>query len=181
MISILYWNCRVNNSSKRVLSDLCCSHRPSLVCISELMVAFDSISARFWSSLCLHLVGMNDRGGLIPSIWVFAFDSISDPQIVLCRKQYLTVSISIDSLMHWYTIIYASTSASVRRVLWHSLREMAGSFSSSWLVVGDINEVLGAHECLGSRSPARGSCENFKSMIEDCNLISVRSQSAHFT
>ncbi|KAK3221828.1 hypothetical protein Dsin_008853 [Dipteronia sinensis] len=145
------------------------------------MVAFDLISARFWSSLGLHLVGMNDRGGLIPSIWVFACDSISDPQIVLCHKQHLTVSISIGSLMHWFTFVYASTSASVCIVLWCSLLEMAGSFSSSWLVVGDFNAVLGGHEYLGSRSPVRGSCEDFKSMIEDCNLIGVRSQGARFT
>ncbi|KAK3198369.1 hypothetical protein Dsin_021784 [Dipteronia sinensis] len=183
IISILYWNYRGigNNSSKRVLSDLCCSHRHSLVCISEPLVAFDSISARFWSSLGLHLVGMNDRGGLIPSIWVFACDSISDPQIVLCDKQHLIVSISIGSMMYWYTFVYASTSASVCHVLWHSLREMAGSFSSSWLVVGDFNAVFGAHECLGSRSPAKGSCKDFKSMNEDCNLIGVRSQGARFT
>ena len=58
---------------------------------------------------------------------------------------------------------------------------MAGSFSSSWLVVGDFNAVLGAHECLGSHSPARGSCEDFKSTIKDCNLIGVRSQGARFT
>ncbi|KAK3193655.1 hypothetical protein Dsin_024965 [Dipteronia sinensis] len=136
---------------------------------------------RFWSSLGLHLVGMNDIGGLIPSIWVFSCDAISDPQIVLYDKQHLTISISIKSLMHWYTFVYASKSASIHRVLWHSLREMAGSFSSSWLVVGDFNPVLGAHECLGSRSPARGSCEHFKSMIEDCNLIGVQSQGARFT
>ncbi|KAK3212769.1 hypothetical protein Dsin_017475 [Dipteronia sinensis] len=83
--------------------------------------------------------------------------------------------------MHWFTFVYASTSVSVRRVLWRSLREMTGSFSSSWLVVGDFNTFLGVHECLGSRSPARGSCEDFKWMIKDCNLIGVRSQGAHFT
>ena len=48
-------------------------------------MAFDSISARFWSSLGLQLVGINDRGGLIPSIWVFACDSIPNTQIVLCN------------------------------------------------------------------------------------------------
>ncbi|KAK2648933.1 hypothetical protein Ddye_016422 [Dipteronia dyeriana] len=46
-----------NNSLKRVLKDLCCSHRPSLVCISEPIVAFDSISTKFWYSLDLRLVG----------------------------------------------------------------------------------------------------------------------------
>ncbi|KAK3212456.1 hypothetical protein Dsin_017162 [Dipteronia sinensis] len=83
--------------------------------------------------------------------------------------------------MHWYTFVSASTTAYVRRVLWHSLREMASSFSSSWLVVSDFNTVFGAQECLGSRSPARGSCEDFKLMIKDCNLIGVRSQGGHFT
>ena len=48
-------------------------------------------------------------------------------------------------------------------------------------MVGDFNAVFSAHGCLGSRSLARGSCEDFKSMIEDCNLIGVRSQGAHFT
>ena len=58
---------------------------------------------------------------------------------------------------------------------------MAGSFSSSSLVVGDFNAVLGAHECLGSRFLVRGSCEDFKLMIEDYNLIGVRSLGARFT
>ncbi|KAK2642070.1 hypothetical protein Ddye_023833 [Dipteronia dyeriana] len=104
-----------------------------------------------------------------------------DTQVVLCHEQHLTVSISIGFVMHWYTFVYASTSASVRHVLLHSLRKMASSFSSSWLVVGDFIAVLGAHECLGSRSPTRGSCEDFKSMIEDYNLIGVWSHGAHFT
>ncbi|KAK2637423.1 hypothetical protein Ddye_032215 [Dipteronia dyeriana] len=53
--------------------------------------------------------------------------------------------------------------------------------SFSWLVVGDFNAVLGAYECLDSRSHARGPCEDFKSMIEDCNLIGNRFQGAGFT
>ena len=63
-------------------------------------MAFDSISASFWSSLGLHLVGMNDKGGLIPSIRVFACDSIANTQRVLCHDQHLIVSISIGSLTH---------------------------------------------------------------------------------
>ena len=60
---------------------------------------------------------------------------------------------------------------------------MVSLVSSSWLVVGDFNVVLGAHEALGSRSrsPTRGSCEDFKSMIEDCDLVGIRSQGARFT
>jgi hypothetical protein len=152
-----------------------------LVCIAEPMVDFSSISSGFWSSLGLHLVGMNDRGGLIPTIWVFACASFPEVQIVHCHDQHLTVSLSIDSRVHWYTFVYASTSTVVRRSLWQSLRDMVSLVSSSWLVVRDFNAVLGAHEALGSHSPARGSCEDFKLMIEDCDLVGIRSQGARFT
>ncbi|KAK3193727.1 hypothetical protein Dsin_025037 [Dipteronia sinensis] len=42
--------------------------------------------------------------------------------------------------------------------------------------MGDFNAVLGAHESLSLRSPARSSCEDFRSIIEYCDLIGVRSQ-----
>ncbi|KAI9154331.1 hypothetical protein LWI28_024522 [Acer negundo] len=58
---------------------------------------------------------------------------------------------------------------------------MVSLVSSSWLVVGDFNVVLGAHEALGSRSPARGSCEDFRLMIDDFDLVGIRSQGARFT
>ncbi|KAK2663243.1 hypothetical protein Ddye_001817 [Dipteronia dyeriana] len=52
---------------------------------------------------------------------------------------------------------------------------MISLVSSSWLVVRDFNTVLGAHEALGSRSPTCGSCEDFRSMIEDCDLVGIHS------
>ncbi|KAK3229883.1 hypothetical protein Dsin_001764 [Dipteronia sinensis] len=65
-------------------------------------------------------------------------------------------------------------------LLWFVLLSLC-LVSSSWLVVGDFNAALGAHESLGLRSPARSSCEDFRSIIEDCDLIGVRSQGARFT
>ncbi|KAK3193268.1 hypothetical protein Dsin_024578 [Dipteronia sinensis] len=59
----------------------------------------------------------------------------------------------------------------VRRSLWQSFRDMVSLVSSSWLVVRDFNMVMGAPEALGYRSLARDSCEDFRSMIEDCDLV----------
>ncbi|KAK2646291.1 hypothetical protein Ddye_021486 [Dipteronia dyeriana] len=53
--------------------------------------------------------------------------------------------------------------------------------SSSWLVLGDFNAVLGAHESLGLHSLAHSSCEDLKSVIEFCDFIGIRSQGARFT
>ncbi|KAK2648950.1 hypothetical protein Ddye_016439 [Dipteronia dyeriana] len=74
-----------NNSLKRVLKDLCCSHRPSLVYISEPIVAFDSISFRVWSIPCIgRPLQENSLLVAIPSVDVihdamFTMDSLSTP------------------------------------------------------------------------------------------------------
>ncbi|KAK3211632.1 hypothetical protein Dsin_016338 [Dipteronia sinensis] len=101
-----------NDSTRRVLRVLCRLYHPFLLCIDEPMVTFSSFASGFWYSLGLHFVEENEMDGLLPSIWVFACDSISDAQ---------------------------------------GLRNLVDLVSSSWLVVGDFNAVLGAHESLGSR------------------------------
>ncbi|KAK3193450.1 hypothetical protein Dsin_024760 [Dipteronia sinensis] len=172
MISALYWNCHGigNGSSRRVLRDLCLLHRPSLVCIAKPMVVFTSISSGFSPSLGLQLVGLNDRGGLLSTIWVFACDSFSDAQIVCFHEQQLTVSVTVNSWFHFYTFVYTSASAVVRRSLWQSFQDLVSLVSSSWLVVGDFNAILGAHESLGLRSPAHSSCKDFR-FLDHCPLV----------
>ncbi|KAK3218753.1 hypothetical protein Dsin_012723 [Dipteronia sinensis] len=75
------------------------------------MVDISLIISGFWSSLDLHLVGMNDRGGLILTIWAFVCDSFPDAQIVYCHDQQLTFSLSIGSWVHRYTFVFTITSA----------------------------------------------------------------------
>ncbi|KAK3230369.1 hypothetical protein Dsin_002250 [Dipteronia sinensis] len=91
------------------------------------------------------------------------------------------VSLTVNSRLHFYTFVYASTSAVVRRLLWQSLRDLVSLVSSSWLVVGDFNAVLGAHESLGLCSPGCSSYEDFRFVVEDCDLIGVRSYGARVT
>ena len=133
MINALFWNCHGirGEPTRRVLRELCCLHRPALFCIAEPIVDFSSISLGFLASLDLRLVGMNDRGGMIPTIWVFACASFPEAQIVHCHDQQLTISLSIGSRVHWYTFVYASTSTVVHRSLWQSLRDMVSLVSSS--------------------------------------------------
>lgn len=62
-MKILYWNIRgiANLDSKLELSNICRSHKPDFLCISEPMVQFDVISAIFWSSLNMQLVAVNNK------------------------------------------------------------------------------------------------------------------------
>ncbi|KAK2646286.1 hypothetical protein Ddye_021481 [Dipteronia dyeriana] len=144
-------------------------------------MAFPMISVLYWNC---HGIGNRFMRRVLRDLCLLHRPSlvcIAEPMIVLFHEQQLTVSITVNSRLHYFSFVYTSTSDVIRRTLWQSLRDMVSLVSSSWLVVGDFNAVLGAHESLGLHSPARSSCEDFKSVIEDCDLIGIRSQGARFT
>ncbi|KAI9191715.1 hypothetical protein LWI28_012456 [Acer negundo] len=91
-------NVNVDQSSLQDGSGFSCS------LVVDLRVQIQSSSPWFLvftqSSLGLRLVGMNDRGGLISTIWVFTYVSFPEVQIVHYQDQHLTVSLSIGSRVH---------------------------------------------------------------------------------
>ena len=56
-----------NFDMRTELSNVCHSHHPNLVCISEPMVTFNSIPSIYWNSLDLSLLTANNRGDLLPN------------------------------------------------------------------------------------------------------------------
>lgn len=72
-MNVMYWNARgINHShTQRTLKEMCASHKPNILCISEPMVAFDTIPWYFWISIGMKLVTCNKRGDLIPNFLVF--------------------------------------------------------------------------------------------------------------
>ena len=57
--------------------------------------------------------------------------------------------------------IYASTSYLSCRELWNDLTNIHGRYHGPWLVLGDFNAMLGAHEKCGRRPPPITSCTDF--------------------
>lgn len=82
---ILYWNLRgiANNPTQVVLKKFVNVHNPDVLCISEPFVALGSIPSSFWSSLHMVVVGTNDRGSLLPNLWVVCKTSLSQSVQVL--------------------------------------------------------------------------------------------------
>ena len=57
---------------------------------------------------------------------------------------------------------------------------MPGSFLDCWLVMGDFNAVLGAHEKIG-KAPAARPCREFKSFIDASHLSIIPIRGAKYT
>lgn len=59
-----------------------------------------------------------------------------------------------------------------RRQLWEDITDFKGHFViGPWLVVGDFNAILGAHERKGGAPVCRRPCEEFQAMSDVCELV----------
>ncbi|KAL6202102.1 hypothetical protein ACLB2K_025813 [Fragaria x ananassa] len=131
----------------------------------------------------MRFVGANDRGSALPNLWVFCKTSLA-PWIRVCSTsdQQVSLQVMFDSVNCFLTAVYARTTISGRRKLWEDITDFKGRFvTGPWLVFGDFNAVLGAHEKKGGAPLCRRSCEEFQAMSDVCELIHVDTKGAEFT
>ncbi|KAM7514245.1 hypothetical protein LguiA_003828 [Lonicera macranthoides] len=183
-MNVLYWNARgiANAPTQEALKEMCRKFQPKFVCIAEPMVDLSGVSSSFWRFLGFNLVGVNDRGSLLPNIWLFASNEAIGRgiQVVNNVGQHITISLNFQNVSCYVTCVYASTAYGVRRKLWSSLLATKPD-PSPWLVIGDFNSVLGTHEVCGGHPPPRISCKEFQATIDECGLIHVLVHGSLFT
>ncbi|KAL0295687.1 UNVERIFIED_CONTAM: hypothetical protein Scaly_3092700 [Sesamum calycinum] len=76
--------------------------------------------------------------------------------------------------------VYAKCDKVERRIIWHSLSELA-EVSSPWLVGGDFISILHLSERQGGGYPRHHSMEEFQQTIFDCGLIDIGFEGSQFT
>ncbi|XP_062028531.1 uncharacterized protein LOC133744441 [Rosa rugosa] len=184
-MKVLYWNLRgiANDPTQDVLKKFVRDHNPDVLCISEPFVSLDSLPLNFWSSLNLVIVGTNDRGSALPNLWVLCKPSLLHAVTIVSRTdQQISIAVVLDSVNCVLSPVYARTSIEGRRRLWTDLAYIKDNFvSGPWLVFGDFNAILGAHEKKGGAPVCRRSCEEFQAMSDVCELIHVDTHGAEFT
>ncbi|KAL6135028.1 hypothetical protein ACLB2K_067256 [Fragaria x ananassa] len=130
------------------------------------------------------VVGTNDRGSLLPNLWIVFKTSLSQSvhQVLHSMDQQVTSQGVFDSINCVLTAVYARTSIVERRRLWLDIEDIKCRFDfGPWIVVGDFNVVLGAHEKKGGAPVSRLSCEEFQAMSDICELIHMNTKGAQFT
>lgn len=81
----------------------------------------------------------------------------------------------------FFTLVYVATTYIKRRDLWADFESIHSSVDGSWIVIGDFNAVIGAHEKRGGRLPCRTSCDEFKSMTDACEFTHIDTKGSLFT
>ncbi|KAK3225536.1 hypothetical protein Dsin_005398 [Dipteronia sinensis] len=109
------------------------------------------------------IVNAANQTSAIPQLWtsqVFMVESLRQInwKIQLGRRFPLKKGYTLLVLMLEISFIYASVNYITPRSLWNYLMDISGS-DDPWLVLGDFNSVLGAHETTSNISTV--SCDDF--------------------
>ncbi|KAL9679901.1 hypothetical protein QQ045_017772 [Rhodiola kirilowii] len=105
-----------------------------------------------------------------------------------------SVSIEIKNYSHWHidavvrekdefrlTLFYGDPVASNRKLSWNLLRHLHSMSNLQWVILGDFNEILCANEAQGGRQRNNWQMENFRRVLNDCNLSDIGFSGDPFT
>ena len=86
------------------------------------------------------------------------------------------INVFIDDLAHVksrVTFVYGEAQTSERYKTWDMLRGIAGMSNDPWIVIGDFNEVLHAHEHDGIGQRSQAQMDVFRDAIDTCGLSDI--------
>ncbi|PON38505.1 Endonuclease/exonuclease/phosphatase [Parasponia andersonii] len=139
------------------------------------MCSFSSISDRFWRAIGFNPVAQYDKP--MPSLWILCSSAVSGFQVISSHSQHVSSSFVFNDVLFYVSFVYVSCNYIVRHDLWDSLSAL--HIVGPWLILGDFNSVMGAHETTGIIK--RRSCEKFRAGVTLCDLVDLHSQGPFYT
>ena len=115
-------------------------------------------------------------------LWILVDNKIPTQkffQILIKSDQEISRSIKNVLSKFMITFVYAIVLLSSRHMLWNKHCSIA--LALTWLILGNFNVVLDAHECLGGHAPNPSSCVDVVNMIVENNFQEIMTKKARFT
>ncbi|XP_062028750.1 uncharacterized protein LOC133744700 [Rosa rugosa] len=132
-------------------------------------------------ALASMLVTTNNRGLQDPNLWFLCHEALR-VQVISASDQQISVSYTFEGVSCVLTAVYAKSTVAGRRQLWQDLHHIHSQHGQGpWLVFGDFNCILGAHEKRGGAMPNRTSCLDFSQMCSDCELLDIPTKGLTYT
>ncbi|XP_042485020.1 uncharacterized protein LOC122065293 [Macadamia integrifolia] len=155
---------------------------PEIICIAEPMLEVQKFPKRFFNNLDFEADFIhNDRQDKVPNLWVVWRRSMPKLQGVSCSDQHITLRVQWQSNIFIVSFIHANCFRAARRDLWSNLAASNPGQGTPWLVTGDFNATLHAHEKRGPGSFNLGSAADFGALVDSCSLIQIPSQGRKYT
>jgi hypothetical protein len=112
-------------------------------------------SGHFWNRLGYDICALSEALGHYGGIWVLKeIGCIYDITTVDIYFQAVTICIKNSNISWFCSAVYTSPQPANRQQLWNYLQDLRSDLTSSWLMMGNFNEVLLPYEIKGCAFPS---------------------------
>lgn len=178
----LYWNSKglANNPTKLALRRLITKNKLDFLFISEPLMIYENFPQNWFSNLGLKLIFINERPKNIANLWCFRKCSF-DHVILSIGEQNITFASTFDDKYFELISVYASTSYLGRRFLCLKLSFIISIHKIPWIILGDFNVVIGAHEHFDVPSLSRLPVKESQDCSNQNELLHLPNVGAYYT
>ncbi|XP_028752651.1 uncharacterized protein LOC114712302 [Neltuma alba] len=178
------WNCQGAGSKTfpRLINEVVKKYRINIMGIMEPRISgarADKVVKKMGFSNWIRVESTGYAGGIwvLWNDWEVSIEYVcSTTQLLHCK---ITSKTSAETMLA--TFVYGDTNPLRRRELWNSLRNIASSIDSDWMVLGDFNTFLTVEDKVGGTRPDNSMMISFRSCIDDCNLLEIPVVGDRFT
>ena len=173
-MSLLCWNCRGAGKPATVqeLRDLTRQFAPSVLCILETQIEgsrVESMAGSLGYNKSFAVSSSGRSGGLC----IFWNDEIKLEVVGYSRYHIDDVIDELVDVRTRVTFIYGDAQVNERYKTWDTLRGIFGENDIPWLVLGDFNEVIQAHEHDGVGNRSQAQMDAFRDALDTCGLSDI--------
>lgn len=101
---------------------------------------------------------------------------VRSDQFIHCEVYHLDGTKS-----HNLIVIYAQNQSSKRRKLWIDIKNCTTNIQGSWMVIGDLNNVLSVTNKIGGKDIQVAEFYYLEEMMEEAGLHEPETRGSHFT
>ncbi|KAF5464528.1 hypothetical protein F2P56_014601 [Juglans regia] len=172
-MKICSWNARGlgNPCGIRTLCDLIQREGPDVLFLQETRLStreMESCKYKLGFQNCLGISSQGRKGG-IALLW----DAEIDLSVINYSSNHVDAIIKDSCLRqgHWFlTAIYGFPETHLRHHSWNLIKSLCRDNDKPWLVLGDFNKILHAHEKSGGNPRPERQLRDFREVVDVCRL-----------
>nr|XP_045088271.1 uncharacterized protein LOC123496916 [Aegilops tauschii subsp. strangulata] len=173
-MSLLVWNCHGAGKSATVqeLRNMTKQFAPSIVCILETQIEGSRVEslANTLGFNKSYAVSSSGRSGGLGIFW----NDIIKVEVIGYSEYHIDVIVDdFGDTKSRVTFVYGEAQVPERYKTWDMLTGITALSSLPWVVIGDFNEVLHAHEHDGVGQRSQVQIDAFRDAIDTCSLLDI--------
>ncbi|GKV16725.1 hypothetical protein SLEP1_g27324 [Rubroshorea leprosula] len=172
----------VNNSSFwRDCKEMLRVQKPDVICFLETKADSSSRAMQFMLHFGYDKQFQVPSSGFAGGLWLFWKSSIANIHVFSSSPQAIHCTVN-NGFGDWLlSLVYVRPQCNYKEAFWADIESRSASISSSWVVMGDLNDVLSSDEVFPHRSSIFRRAQHLNEILDRCNLISEEALGCKYT